>query len=132
MNFLRSLSDYMRKINKLYYLKLEINEIKKEIQGLAEISSPSLTGMPSGGGTASDPVYSYVMKKQKLIEKLNDKLEVYIDELTMTENIIDNIEDAETRLIARLRLVENLEWKEIAKRVNLDRSVCYRKIKKYL
>ena len=122
----------MRKINKLYYLKLEINEIKKEIQGLAEISSPSLTGMPSGGGTPSDPVYQFVMKKQKLIEKLNDKLEVYIDELTMTENIIDSIEDAETRLIARLRLVENLEWKEIAKKVNLDRSVCYRKIKKYL
>jgi hypothetical protein len=122
----------MRKINKLYYLKLEINEIKNEIKDLAEISSPSLTGMPSGGGTPSDPTYQFVMKKQKLMEKLNDKLEVYIDELTRTENIIDNIEDAETRLIARLRLVENLEWKEIAKRVNLDRSVCYRKIKKYL
>lgn len=121
----------MKKINKLYYLKLEINEIKNEIKHLTEISSPTMTGMPHSN-TISDPVSQYFMKKQKLVEKLNDKLDYYVEELSRTENIIDSIEDAETRLIARLRLVNNMSWKEIARKVHLDRSVCYRKIKKYL
>ena len=121
----------MKKISNLYFLKLEIKEIKDEIKSLAEISSPTMTGMPSNR-KISDPVTQYYMKKQKLIEKLNDKLEYYVDELTKAENIINDIEDAETRLIARLRLVDNLSWKEISKKVHLDRSVCYRRIKKYL
>lgn len=121
----------MRKINNLYFLRLEIDEIKKEISELPEIGSPAMAGTPSGGST-SDPVYQFVIKKQKLVEVLNNKLEKYIDELITTEKIIDNIEDAETRYIARLRLVDNLKWEAIAKKVNLDRSVCYRKIKKYL
>ena len=121
----------MGKLNKLYFLKLEINELKEEIKSLTEIGSPEMTGMPHSG-KVSDPVAQYYSKKTKLIEVLNNKLEYYIDEITRTENIISDIEDAETRLIARLRLVNNLSWKEISKRVHLDRSVCYRKIKKYL
>ena len=121
----------MKKITNLYFLKLEINEIKDEIKELTELSSTEMTVMPPSG-KISDPVYQYQLKKQKLMEILNDKLENYIDQLIKAENIISDIEDAETRLIARLRLVENLSWKEIAKRVHLDRSVCYRRIKKYL
>ena len=121
----------MRKLNKLYFLKMEIDEIKKEISNLTEIGSPAITGMPHSN-SVSDPVSQYFMKKQRLTEKLNKKLERYIDELTRVENIIDNIEDADIRLIARLRFVDNLEWKEISKKVHLDRTVCYRKIKKYL
>lgn len=121
----------MGKNNKLYYLKLEINEIKDEIKNLAEISSPAMTGMPHGNAI-SDPVSQYYLKKQRLIEELNNKLEYYVEELSRTENIIDDIEDEETRLIARLRLINNMSWKEISRKVHLDRSVCYKKIKKYL
>ncbi len=121
----------MKKLNKLYYLKLEIDELKEEINNLSKISSPEITGMPHGK-SVSDPVSQYFMKKQRLIEKLNDKLEVYIDELTTVENIIDNIEDAQVRLIARLRLINNLKWEEIERKVHLDRTACYKKIKKYL
>lgn len=121
----------MKKLNKLYFLKLEIDELKEELHSLTEIGSPSITGMPHSG-KVSDPVSQYFMKKQRLIDKLNKKLDVYIDELATIENIIDKIEDPETRLIARLRFINNLKWEQISRKVHLDRSVCYRKIKKYL
>ena len=121
----------MKNLNKLYYLKLEIKELKLEIKNLSEINSSELTGMPHSS-TVSNPTEQYFLKKQKLIEKLNKKLEIYIDELTRIENIIDKIDDPVIRLIARLRFIDNLKWEQIGKKVNLDRSVCYKKLNKYL
>lgn len=121
----------MKNLNKLYYLKLEIKELKLEIKNLSEINSSELTGMPHSS-TVSNPTEQYFLKKQKLIEKLNKKLEKYIDELTRIENIIDAIDDPVIRLIARLRFIDNLKWEQIGKKVNLDRSVCYKKLNKYL
>ena len=121
----------MKNLNRLFYLKLEIKELKKEIENLSEINSSELTGMPHGS-TTSNPTEQYFLKKQKLIEKLNKKLEKYIDELTRIENIIDSIDDPEIRLIARLRYIDNLKWEQIGKEVNLDRSVCSKKLNKYI
>ena len=121
----------MKGLNKLYYLKLEIENLKKEIKGLAEISSTELTGMPHGSGV-SNPTEQYFLKKEKLLERLNKKLEKYIEERENIENKIESIEDAEVRLIARYRFIDNLIWEDIGKEMNNDRSVCYRKLKKYL
>ncbi len=120
----------MKKLNKLYYLKIEIKELKDEIENLSEISSPSLSGMPHGG-KVSNPPEQYFLKKERLLKKLNSKLEKYIDELERTENIIDGIEDEEIRVIARMRFIDCCKWREIARKVHLDRSVCSRKLDKY-
>ena len=121
----------MIKINKLYYLKLEIKELRDEIENLTELSSSKITGMPHGT-SVSNPTEQYFLKKQKLVEKLNRKLERYVDELERIENVIDKIRDPEIRIIARLRFIDNLNWENIGRQVHLDRSVCYRKVKKYL
>lgn len=121
----------MKGLNKLYYLKLEIDNLKEEIKGLAEISSTEITGMPHGSGT-SNPTEQYFLKKEKLLERLNYKLERYIDERENIENRLENIEDAEVRMIARYRFIDNLKWEDIGKKMYRDRSVCYRKLNKYL
>ena len=120
----------MKTLNKLYFLKIEINELKDEIKNLSEISSSSMSGMPHST-TLSDPTPNHLFKKEKLVEKLNKKLDKYFDELIRIENVIDDIEDPETRIIARMRFIENLKWVDIGKKVNMDRSVCSRKLKKY-
>lgn len=120
----------MNGLHRLYFLKIEIKELKDEISNLSELSANEMNGMPNGNAI-SNPTHQYFMKKQKLIEKLNRKLEKYIDELTRIENIIDEIGDAETRLIARYRFIDNLTWEEIGKKMHRDRSVCYKKVKKY-
>lgn len=120
----------MKGLNKLYFLKIEIDEIKEEIKSLETLKSSVISDMPHST-TLSNPTEQYYIKKQKLVEKLNRKLERYIDELTRIENIIDGIEDAEIRLIARYRFIDNFKWEDIGKKMHLDRSVCYKKIKKY-
>jgi translation initiation factor 2 beta subunit (eIF-2beta)/eIF-5 len=121
----------MKNLNKLYYLKLEIDNLKIEIDNLTEISSSKISGMPSGK-SASNPTEQFLLKKEKLLDKLNKKLEKYIDELTEIENIIDNIEDVEVKAIARFRFIDNLKWEDISKKMHMDRTVCYKKLKKFL
>ena len=121
----------MRGLNKLYYLKIDIENIQKEIDSFPTISSPQLTGMPHGSGV-SNPIVSYVIKKEELTEKLNQKKARYMDELERIENIIDKIEDVEVRAIARMRFVQCLKWEEIGEKVHLERTTCAKKLKKYI
>ena len=76
----------MRGLNKLYYLKIDIENIKEEINTLSTINSPQLTGMPHGSDI-SNPIEKYFLKKEKLMEKLNQKIEKYTSLNTKTENI---------------------------------------------
>ena len=121
----------MRGLNKLYYLKIDIENIKKEIDNIPTMSSSQLTGMPHGSGV-SNPVLSYVLKKEELTEKLNQKIAKYTDELVRIEGIIDGIDDEEVRAIARMRFVLCLKWEEIGERVHLERTTCAKKLKKYI
>jgi DNA-directed RNA polymerase specialized sigma subunit len=121
----------MRGLNKLYYLKIDIENIKEEIKSLPTISSPQITGMPHGTGV-SNPIESYFLKKEKLIKKLNLKIEKYTEELLRIEDIIDRIDDEEIRAIARMRFVQCLTWEEIGERVHLERTTCSKKLKKYI
>ena len=121
----------MRGLNKLYYLKIDIENIKEEIKSIPTISSPQLTGMPHGTGV-SNPIEAYFLKKEKLIEKLNLKKEKYTEELLRIEDIIDRIDDEEIRAIARMRFVQCLTWEEIGERVHLERTTCSKKLRKYI
>lgn len=121
----------MRGLNKLYYLKLDIENIKEEIKNIPTISSPQITGMPHGTDV-SNPIENYFLKKEALMEKLNQKIEKYTEELIRIEGIIDGIDDEEVRAIARMRFVQCLKWEEIGERVHLERTTCAKKLKKYI
>ena len=136
--FLKLLESYeriggevMRGLNKLFYIKKEIESLQMEIKNLPEISGLNMSGMPSSGGV-SDPVYNLIVKKEKLIEKLNKKIERYFDELARVETIIDSIDDLEVRTIARLRYVHFMKWEKIGEAVHMDRTICSRKLRKYI
>lgn len=121
----------MRGLNKLYYLKKEIEEIRWEIENLPEISASQITGMPHSG-QVSDPIYSLMLKKDKLIIRLNKKIERYMDELIRIEDIIEQIDNEEIRVMARMRFIKCMKWEDIGDKVHLDRTVCSKKVRKYL
>ena len=120
----------MRGLNKLYYIKKDIESIKEEIKNIPEISGIDMSGMPHGSGVG-DPVYNLFLKKEKLVEKLNKRIETYLDELIRIENIIDGIEDVEVRAIARMRFVQHKTWEKIGDELNYDRTTCSRKVRDY-
>ena len=121
----------MRGLNKLYYLKIDIENIKEEIKSLPTISSSQLTGMPHGTDV-SNPIEAYILKKEALIEKLNSKIEKYTEELIRIEGVIERIDDPEVRAIARMRFVQCMKWEDIGDKIHLDRTNCARKLKKYI
>lgn len=121
----------MRGLNKLYYIKIDIENIKEEIKNLPTISSSQLTGMPHGTGV-SNPIEAYHLKKEALIEKLNQKIAKYTEEMIRIEGVIDRIDDIEVKAIARMRFVQCLKWEEIGDKIHLDRTNCARKLKKYI
>lgn len=121
----------MRGLNKLYWLKIDIENIKDEIKSLPTINSSQITGMPHGTGVSS-PIVSYVLKKEALIEKLNQKIERYTEELIRIEDIIDRIDDIELRVIARMRFIQNMKWEDIGEKVHLERTTCSKKLRKYI
>lgn len=121
----------MRGLNKLYYLKLDIENIKKEIESIPTISSPQITGMPHGTNV-SNPIESYFLKKEQLLEKLNQKIEKYTEELIRIEGIIDTIDDIEVKAIARMRFIQNMKWEDIGEQVHLERTTCSKKLRKYI
>lgn len=98
-------------LNKAYYIRLEIDCIKKQIESLDEFN---------------------VEKKVKLINKLKRYQSKYIDQLDNINQFIESIEDDETRLIARYRLIDNLKWEEIGAIMYKDRTSCYRKLQKVI
>ena len=120
----------MRGLNKLYYLKLDIKDLQEEIKAIPDVSGMNYSGMPHSTGV-SDPTFNLVQKKEKLIERLNIKIGQYLDELMRIENIIDGIEDIEVRTIARMRFILNKKWEDIGEEMHIDRTACYRKLKKY-
>ena len=121
----------MRGLNKLYYLKIDIENIKEEIRSLPTISSPELTGMPHGTGV-SNPIERYFLKKEALMEKLNAKVEKYTEELMRIEGVIERIDDPEVRAIARMRFILNMKWEDIGDKVHLERTTCSKKLRKYI
>lgn len=121
----------MRGLNKLYYLKKEIEEIRWEIENLPEINASQISGMPHTG-QVSDPIFNLILKKDKLVDRLNKKIERYMDELIRIEDIIEQIDNEEIRLMARMRFIKCMKWEDIGERLHLDRTVCSRKVKKYI
>ena len=121
----------MRGLNKLYYLKIDIENIREEIKSIPTISSPQITGMPHGTGV-SNPIEAYFLKKEALIEKLNQKIEKYTEELMRIEDIIEKIDDPEIRAIARMRFIQNMKWEDIGDKMYLERTTVSKKLRKYL
>ena len=121
----------MRGLNKVYYLRLEIKDLEEEIKAIPDVSGMNYSGMPHSTGV-SDPTFNLVQKKEKLIEKLHRKMDRLVEEIERIENIIEGIDDVEVRAIARKRFIQNKKWEDIGKEMHIDRTACYRKLKKYI
>lgn len=135
----------MRGLNKLYWLKIdikniekEIAEIKAEIDGLATISSPQITGMPHGTEVINS-LEKYYLKKEPLEEKLKQRLLLLedkrikcIEEKNRLEGIIEQIDIPVIKTMAKMRFIDNKSWEEIGEATNYERTSCSKKLRKYL
>jgi predicted DNA-binding protein len=120
----------LKRLNKLYWLKKEIEQIEMQIKELTILSAMAMNGMPSGNSVSS-PVEKFYDRLDKLRAKLQAKLNEYITEKERIEEYIENIEDPEIRVIARLRFIDNQDFQTIGNEMFMDRTTAYRKLKNY-
>lgn len=121
----------MKGLNKLYWLKKDIEQIENQIRELTVIKAAAISSIPSGNSVSS-PVERFVEKAEKLQEKLTKKLQEYIAERERIEDYIEGIKPGDIRTIARMRFIDNLDWQAIGDTLNMDRTTAYKKLKKYL
>lgn len=128
----------MRGLNKLYYLKLDIENIKKEIESIPTISSPQITGMPHGTEVVNS-LEKYYLKKEPLEEKLKQRLLLLedkrikcVEEKNRLEGIIEQIDIPVIKTMAKMRFIDNKSWEEIGEATNYERTSCSKKLRKYL
>ena len=121
----------MKKLNTLYWLNREKEQIENQIKELTVLSAVAMSGMPSGS-TVSSPVERFHERLEQLKEKLQRKCTEIITETERIEAYIENIDDAEVRVIARKRFIENKTFQTIGDELYIDKSTAYKKLDKYL
>lgn len=120
----------MKKLNKLYWLKQEKKQIENQIKELTVLSAVSMSGMPSSSKVSS-PVERFNIRLEQLKEKLQRKCEEILTETERIESYIENIEDDEIRVIARMRFIENKTFQVIGDELYMARTTAYEKLKRY-
>ena len=120
----------MKNLNKLYWLKKEVTQIEEQIRELTILSAFEMSGMPTSNSVSS-PVEKFYARLDKLRTKLEKAKEKVVQEKERLEEYIENIEDAEIRVLARARYLECKTWEVIGDENHMDRRTASRKLEKY-
>lgn len=121
-------------LSQIYYINKEIALIQKELNELKEknfYKKSIFTDLPKGNDTTISESQRYVEAMEELEQKLNFSLAELQEKRLAAEEFLQTIENAEDRLIIRLRIVNNMKWQEIANEVGLERTTVSKKFYKF-
>jgi hypothetical protein len=121
----------LKNLNKLYWIKKEIEQIEERMKELTVLSAVSFSGMPSGN-TVSSPVEKFNERLDILKRKLAIKHAESLEEEERIEKYIETIEDVEIRVLARARFIECKSWQKIGDENFMDRTTAYKKVNNYI
>ena len=122
----------IRDLNKLYYIKKNIKALEEELAEINNLGSAPLNDMPITNGKTSNPTELFVIRKNRILEKLTKEYVKYLAEYERINAFINSIKNEEIKLIARLRFINHKDWETIGKEVHSDRTTPSKKMRKYL
>ena len=120
----------MKNLNKLYWLKREVKQIEEQIRELTILSAFEMSGMPSSNSVSS-PVEQFYNRLDKLRTKLTKAKGKVAKEMERLESYIEAVEDAEIRVLARMRYIDCMKYEDIGDEVHMDRRTVSRKLENY-
>lgn len=141
-----------KELNSLYYINIELEQIKKDIEDIKEqrrqlkldasIGGMAYDGMPHStepGRPVENKFISYEKKRKELDDKLQDELEYQAERMleyeikkAIIEEFIYSITDAELRIIFKYRCIKLYSWDEIGRILHCDRRTASRKYYRYI
>lgn len=104
-------------LNKLFYIKRDLKHLEDELAELNNLGSAPLSDMPKAQ-KVSDPTTNYAIKKERIISKINKTREKYLTEYEKINDYIEEIDEPDIKLIARLRFIKHLDWYSIAEEIS--------------
>lgn len=118
----------------VHNINIEIKKVQEEIQQLREQNffKPNIISDMPRGGTGKDMLVEYVEESKRLDDILNYSLRTLQKKRAEIEEFICGIKDNETRLIVRLRCINNMDWIDIGEELGMDRRTASRKFCSYL
>lgn len=120
----------LEQARQIFFINVEIRRLKEDTERMdidrIYYRSPRLTGLPSGR-SASDYEENRLDRAIKLQKRLWRKLEELQAAVDDFEDFLSGIGDAQTRVLLRLRCVNNLTWEEIGEELHMDRRTASRK-----
>lgn len=123
------------KATEIYYINTEIKALQLELAQHEEnrryYKTVILSDMPKGKGKHVNPTDEYLIKEQELKDMIRYALNTLQNKLLKFEQFLSEIEDTETRLILRLRCVNNMSWQEIGDNIGMDRTTASRKFYRF-
>lgn len=123
----------VEEINRIYYINKEIEQIQRELYNLKTKNFYKLnvlTGMPKGN-SEHDIFSDYAEDIKTLEDMLHYNLKKLQAERKKMEEFLSSVEDAELRLIIRLRTVNNMSWEEIGAELRMHRTTVSKKFYKF-
>lgn len=126
----------IKELNKLYFIKKNIKALEDELKELNNLGAAPINDMPKGQGI-SNPTEKFMLRKNKILEKIKKKQDEYLEEYDKIYDFIDKIEDEEVKLIARLRFIKQKNWFYIAEEISPEDKMTHwttprKKLTRYL
>lgn len=112
----------------------EIEEYKKDIESMRQLTAVRYDGMPHGTGT-SDPTAKAATEivdlYDKRISELKERVRIILDNNRKTEDMLSVLSRDERRVI-KARYIDGIRWDFIPGRLNISRRHCFRLEKRAL
>lgn len=131
-----------KSLNELKYLKREVKNLSEQINKLKEKEVPVVAGKVKG--SSRDFPYievrtSVLMDEPKASDAVNKLLKIKYERLNEInrriveiERFIKEIPDSLTRQIFEMCFLESMKQREVAEKLNIERSSVSKKITEYL
>ncbi len=121
--------------SQIYYINREIKQLKEELWNLEaerKYYKPSiLSDMPKGRGRHTNMADDFLEKQMELEGMLRYSLRKLQEERGKFEEFLGTVDDAQMRLILRLRCIKNMDWKDVGEEIGMDRRTASRKFYKF-
>ncbi len=123
----------LKEANQIYYINKEIESIQRDISDLESsvtyLKAVTYSDMPKNYGADgnAERLEKYLDRHRKLVSLLTNALSRLQRERAKMEVFLSTVDDAEMRLIIRLRCVNNMSWRKIGAEIGMDRRTASRK-----
>ena len=118
-------------LQQAYRLNELINSDLAELEQLrvlaTSVSSPNLSGMPSGGSRNTEPAFVRAIEKIIDLEKVIDaEIDRFVDLKKEIRTVINQVPDNSQKLVLKLRYIQFLKWESVAAEMDLSLKQVHR------